>query len=118
MKPGQRISEEDELAIFDRLQAGDSLSQIARDFNCSRWLVGYLRDLGSPRWRHKAHGELHPSPALIAWHCRGFQGGWSESEEIDRQVVEPTYYDFPVVSKADLDLPTSDSDVRSEEPSV
>lgn len=109
MKPQQLMSEEAELAIFSRLQAGESIAQIAREMGCRTWTVYRLRQLGRPRWRHKAHGELHPSSALIAWHCHQLQASWTALQEFQRRVQTSEVLGVPGLPEDVLELPVRES---------
>ncbi len=98
-----QISEEDELAIFDGLVVGEPVAQIAQRVGCHWRTVYNLRSLGRPRWRHRAHGNLEPSLAVIAWHCRQIRANWSKAEEAERRVMQPISYEFPEISELDLE---------------
>lgn len=120
MKARVLMPEKVELAIFDCLLAGKSVAKIAKEFDCSRETIYRLRRRGEPRWRHWAHGELHPSPALIQWHCQqsqltwpGFMGeehqtqnlkkpGALESPEVLLGDLEPSAEDLMAIEKEDF----------------
>lgn len=93
MKPRAVITEPVELAILDRLQAGDSVAKIARELDVWRMQVWRVKRVGRPRWRHRAHGNLEPSPAVIAWHCNTFKASWTAKEELQRRVEKPVQYE-------------------------
>lgn len=109
MKPRVRIPEEVELAIFSRLQAKESPTKIARAVGCSLRSVQRLRQLGRPRWRHRAHGQIYPSEAVIRWHCDQFKFGWTKIEERQRRVAKPVELVFQAISESLLGLPKGES---------
>lgn len=109
MKSRVVITEPMELAILDRLQAGETIAKIARELDVWRMQVWRIKQAGRPRWRHRAHGNLEPSPAVIAWHCNSFKANWTAEEEWQRRVEKPTKYGVLEVSLADAGLAVQES---------
>ena len=118
IKPCALMPEAVELDVFSRLAKGESPSAISMNVGCSKRVVEILRQLGRPRFRYSAHGQLWPSTAVIAWHCAQFQEGWTVDQEIERRVIKPMVYDTPVVSTRCLQSPGRRPDVRREGRSV
>lgn len=92
------ISEQTELEIFTRLERGESLRTIAEATGVGRRTVCRLKQQGRPRFRHNAHGQFCPSPAVIRWHCAILQATWTLEEEERRRVAKPPKsWEIPII---------------------